>query len=135
MRTGGNGSPPPQGPPDGAERLAAREARRERGEDLVDERLATRVLPGGERVALDAPDEVVREDVGDGAGPRLPGLEGLADRLAVGLGDVGHRATLCDRAQRAGRITEPSSRSRKPGLWATSHTWPSRSRRARASPP
>ncbi len=58
----------------------------------------SRVLLRGERVALDAPDHLGGEHVGDRRGALLPGLEGLADGLAVGFGAVvgrfGHRWLL-----------------------------------------
>ena len=75
----------------------------------------------------------------------LPSLvkEHFPDRIgAVSIGCKGFRngrdeaprrpAAVPAATQRSGKITLPSSASPNPGLCATSHTWPSRSRKAPA---
>ena len=107
----GNGAGPP--PPRYPERAALRPARRRRGRRLRRRRHVDEVEHEGADI-----DAVVRRM----AGPKTASADDATRRPAA----------VPAATQRSGKITLPSSASPNPGLCATSHTWPSRSRKAPA---
>ena len=97
---------------DRPERLVHREPGPERRQDLIDELLLAAILLRRRRVSLYPPDHVGGEHIRDVAGSLLPGIEGLADDLPVGLRSRGRSArhlipldlSVCLKNQSAARL-------------------------------